>query len=133
VKALKIAGIVLAVYVVIVAAFETAIGWGKPDMDGALTIATRGEDGEWSERVLAGVRMDDRLYVAVNHWPRAWYWRLLADPAVEVTIGDTRAPYTAVPLDGAERDRIAAHYALPLAARALMGFAPRRFVRLDPA
>ena len=82
--------------------------------------------------MLAGVWMDDRLYVSANQWPRFWYYAALERPAVEVTVKGERAPHTAVAVTGEERDRIAVAYPFPLPMKILTGFAPRRFLRLDP-
>jgi pimeloyl-ACP methyl ester carboxylesterase len=72
-------------------------------------------------------------FLAANHWPRAWYRRVLEKPDVQATLaGETRS-YRAVPVTGAEHDRIQEAHAAPLVIRILTGFPPRRFVRLDPA
>lgn len=84
------------------------------------------------DTVVAGVEVDGRLYVAANHWPRAWLGRVLANPAIEVTRAGRRAPFLAVQPEGAELARVQAAYVLPLVARVLTGFPPRVFLRLDP-
>jgi len=70
--------------------------------------------------------------VSANHWPRPWYHRALANPAVEVTEKGERRPFTAVPVTGAELERIQERYPFPLMLKLLTGFAPRKFLRLDP-
>jgi hypothetical protein len=70
--------------------------------------------------------------VAANHWPRAWYRRALANPDVQITIDGEKRDLRAVPVTGAEHDRIATEHAVGLVFRILTGFPPRYFVRLDP-
>jgi len=131
-KALKRIVIVLVIYVGIVAAFESMIGMFQPQNEGTLVLTTYDPDGTMHERVLSRVEGDGKLYVSVNHWPRAWYHRVLANPEVQVTIGEETQNYTAVEVEGAEYDRLAAANVHPAVFRILTGFPPRHFVRLDP-
>jgi hypothetical protein len=71
--------------------------------------------------------------VAANHWPRRWYNEVLENPKVDVTLDGTTQAYVAVPVTGAEFDRVNTEHALPAVVRVLTGFPPRRLVRLDPA
>lgn len=132
-KLLKIAVILLVVYVGIVGAFESLIGFLQPAGATTLVLTTRdAEGGPPSERVLAQLESDGQLFVAANHWPRAWYRRALANPEVEVTQGGERASYRAVPVTAEERERLERERGLGIVFRLLTGFAPRRFLRLDP-
>jgi len=131
-KALKILMIAALAYVGIVAAFESLIGFFQPSTQQTLVITTFAPDGAAHDRVVARLESDGHLYVACNHWPRAWYKRALKNPKVDVTLGDTQGTYTAVPVSGAEHDRVEAANRLPLAFRILTGFPPRYFLRLDP-
>jgi hypothetical protein len=139
-KALKRVALALAIYVGIVVAFEALVGFmgmrqaerGVEAGEQWLVITTTAGDGSAKSTVVAGVESAGQLYVAANHWPRAWYRRALEHPDVEVARGGERAGYRAVPVTGAERDRIAAAYRLPWAIRLLTGFPPRSFLRLDP-
>jgi hypothetical protein len=70
--------------------------------------------------------------VAANHWPRAWYERALANPEVQVTAEGVKTDYRAVPVEGAEHERVEAANRHGVAFRILTGFPPRYFVRLDP-
>ena len=79
-RALKIIGIALAVYVVIVVLFESSLGYFQPEPPGSLTITTTDEDGDTHDRVLTELASDGKVYVAVNHWPRAWYRRVQENP-----------------------------------------------------
>ncbi|MCR9260414.1 MAG: hypothetical protein NXH95_11870 [Pseudomonadaceae bacterium] len=131
-KALKIIGILFLVYVGIVVAFETWLGIAQPYGEGMMIITTTDDNGESTPRVVAKLESDDNLYVAVNHWPRAWYNQILDNPAVTVTIDDVENPYQAVEVSGAEYDQVNAEHSLPLAFRILTGFPPRYLLRLDP-
>jgi hypothetical protein len=131
VKLLKIVVILVLVYVGIVAAFESLIGVLQPAGGETLVITTH-ENGEAYDRVVSRLESEGRLYVAANHWPRAWYERALVNPEVEATIDGEKRPYRAVPVDGAEHDRVNGAHPLPLPFRFLTGFPPRYFLRLDP-
>jgi hypothetical protein len=82
--------------------------------------------------VLSPIEDDGTLFVAANHWPRAWYRRALANPDVSVTrAGETRK-YQAVPVSKQERERLLDDSGFPKFAYLFTGFAPRQFLRLDP-
>lgn len=130
-KALKIAVIVVLVYVGIVVAFESLLGYLQPTSGSTLVITTFAGDGTPHDRVVSRLESDGKLYVAANHWPRAWYERALENPDVQVTLDGERADYRAVPVTGAEHDRVDAENSLPVVFRILTGFPPRYFVRLD--
>jgi hypothetical protein len=131
-KILKIVLIALVVYVGIVVAFESLIGILQPSAEGTLVITTFDPDGTAHERVVSGLESEGTLYLAANHWPRAWYERALANPQVQVTRDGATTDYVAVPLSGAEHARIDQEHALPLVFRFLTGFPPRHLLRLDP-
>ena len=132
-KALKILGILLLVYVLIVVLFESLLGYFQPQAPGTLVITTTGDAGSTHDRVVSGLESDGKLYVAVNHWPRAWYGHVKANPNVQVNrAGETR-DYVAALVTGDERDRVAADNPTGPVFRILTGFPPRHFVRLDPA
>jgi hypothetical protein len=131
-KALKILVIVVLVYVGIVVAFESLIGVLQPTAGSVLVITTLDGDGTPHDRVVSRLESDGRLYVAANHWPRAWYNRALENPEVRVTLDGKTADHRAVPVAGAEHDRVDGEHSLPLVFRLLTGFPPRYLVRLDP-
>jgi hypothetical protein len=131
-KLVKVLAILLLVYVGIVAAFESMIGVLQPDSGQTLVITTFEPDGSARDRVVSRLESEGTIYVAANHWPRAWYRRALSNPAVQATIDGVKRDYTAAPVEGAERERIGAQFALPLGFRILTGFPPRHFLRLDP-
>ncbi len=97
-----------------------------------LVITTTAPDGSSTDRVLGYVESNGQLYVAANHWPRAWYHRALENPRVQVTLNGENAGYLAVPVTGEELDRIRVEYRMPTVVRFLTGFPPRSFLRLDP-
>jgi hypothetical protein len=131
-RALKIASLVLVVYVGIVVAFESLIGVIQPASGSTLVITTFADDGTAHDRVVSRLESDGQLYVAANHWPRAWYKRALANPDVQATLDGEKHDYRAVPVTGAEHDRVNGEHRLPVFFRILTGFPPRYLVRLDP-
>lgn len=131
-KVLKVVAIVLLVYVGIVVLFESLLGYFQPRPGDSIVIATFDEEGEPHERVVSRLESQGDLYVAANHWPRAWYHQALANPEVEVTTDGETKRYQAIPVSGAEHDRVDADNPLPLAFRILTGFPPRYFLRLEP-
>ncbi len=132
-KLLKIAVILALVYVGIVVAFESLIGYFQPADQNSLVITTFDDDGAGHERVVSRLDSGGELYVAANHWPRAWYRQALENPQVEVTRNGESASYLAVPVTDEERARLFDEHALPLVVKFLTGFPPRRFLRLEPA
>jgi hypothetical protein len=131
-KALKVVAILLVVYVGIVTAFESLIGYLQPAGEGTLVLTTFDASGTAHDRVLSKLDVDGQLYVAVNHWPRAWFRRALANPQVEATIAGEKGAYTAVRVEGEEHARVANASPHGPVFKLLTGFPPRYFVRLDP-
>jgi len=131
-KALKIVAIVVLVYVGIVVGFESLIGYFQPMAGSTLVITTSDADGAPHERVVSRLESGGQLYVAANHWPRAWYERALANPEVQVSLDGEKGDYRAVPVTGEEHDRVDGDNRLPVAFRMLTGFPPRYFLRLEP-
>ena len=131
-KALKIVAIAALVYVGIVVAFESVIGYFQPASGSTLVITTFDRDGAPHDRVVSRLESDGRLYVAANHWPRAWYRRALENPEVQASLDGEKRDCAAVPVTGAEHDRVDGEHSLPLVFRILTGFPPRYLVRLDP-
>jgi hypothetical protein len=132
-KLLKIAVIVLVVYAALVAAFEALLGYRQPRTPGSsVVITTFDAQGAAHERVVSRLESDGQLYVAANHWPRAWYRRALRNPAVRISLDGEARDYRAVPVSDPERARLHAEHPHGLVFRILTGFPPRRFLRLDP-
>ncbi len=131
-KAVKLIAVSFLVYVGIVIAFESLIGYFQPAGETTLVITTTAEDGTPNDRVLSRLESNGQLYVAVNHWPRAWYNRALENPNVQVTLDGEKGNYLAVPVTEEEHDRVNGEHSLGMMFRMLTGFPPRYFVRLDP-
>ncbi len=112
----------------------TAVASFQPENIGGETIVmtTTGAGGESHERVLSPIDYDGRLFVAANHRPRAWYDRALENPDVSVTRNGETTDYRAVPVGEDERERLLDQPGFPLVAYVFTGFAPRKFLRLDP-
>ncbi|MDH3645082.1 MAG: nitroreductase family deazaflavin-dependent oxidoreductase, partial [Gammaproteobacteria bacterium] len=104
----------------------------QPAGDTTLVITTLDGDKNANDRVLSRLESDGKLYVAANHWPRAWYNQALANPEVEITLDGEKAGYMAVPVTGVEHEHLDSEYRLGPVVRVLTGFPPRYFVRLDP-
>ena len=120
-------------YVLLVVGFELRMGLGQPQFgDATLVITTTREDGSSHARVLARLQHEDGLYVAVNHWPRAWYRQALANPNVQITLAGETGDYVAVPVSDSEHQMLQERFPLGLRSRFMMGFPPRHFLRLDP-
>lgn len=131
-KIVKILAVLALVYVGIVVAFESLLGYFQPTQASTITVTTFDEAGEPHERVVSRLESDGTLYVAANHWPRAWYRQALENPEVDVTVdGETRA-YRAVPVAAEEHARVDAEHPLPFVFRVLTGFPPRKILRLEP-
>src|SRR5262245_49918432 len=129
-KVAKVLVALVGIYAMAVLVVAGVIGYVQPEGD--LVLTTTDAEGNAVDRSLAAVRVDGRLYVSANQWPRRWYYRALENPRVEVTVNGVRGAYYAVPVEGAELERIEEKYELELVWRVLAGFAPRRFLRLDP-
>lgn len=130
-RAVKILAIALISYAAVVASFESLIGYLQP-MAGDTLVMTTSEGSGSARRVLARLEVDGQLYVAANHWPRAWYRRALANPEVRVEIAGSASERRAIAVSGDEADRVGAEKPLGPIFRALTGYPPRRFLRLDP-
>ena len=75
-------------YVLLVGAFETWLGISQPENNQTITITTTNDAGEKHDRVVSRIYYEGALYVAANHWPRAWWRHTLKNPRVEVTNQD---------------------------------------------
>ena len=121
---------IAVLYVLVVVGFESMLGYTQPENQGTLVITTF-DDGEPYDRVVSRIHIDDELYVAVNHWPRLWYWQLLDEPVVWIRYGDTDDLFRAIPVEGDQAiQRVDDARPLSLQFRILTGFPPRHFVQL---
>ena len=130
--ALKRTALLVLIYIGIIATFESLLGYFQPSGQSTLVITTADEDGTRHDRVLARLQSNGQLYVAVNHWPRAWYGRALENPSVQVAVNGVTGAYMAVPASDEEHDRVNREHSLGVVFRILTGFPPRYFLRLDP-
>ena len=130
--ALKRIALLVLIYIGIIATFESLLGYFQPSGRSTLVITTADEDGTKHDRVLARLESNGQLFVAVNHWPRAWYGRALENPSVQVAVNGVTGAYMAVPVSDEEHDRVNREHSLGLVFRILTGFPPRYFLRLDP-
>ena len=131
-RALRRIALLVLIYIAIIATFESLLGYFQPSGQGSLVITTADEDGTRHDRVLARLQSNDELFVAVNHWPRAWYGRALENPSVQVSVNGVTGNYRAVPASDEEHDRVNREHSLGIVFRILTGFPPRYFLRLDP-
>jgi hypothetical protein len=131
-KAVRIIAILVLVYVGIIVAFESMLGYFQPGGQGTLVITTTDGDGTTNDRVLARLESNGQLYVAANHWPRAWYKQALENPSVQVAVDGQKGAYVAVPVTDEEHDRVNSDNSTGIVFRIVTGFPPRYFVRLDP-
>lgn len=129
---LTVAALTFAGYAGFVALMEVAIWRFQPEMPGQVIISTTDESGRRTSRTLAGFEHKDRLYVSSNHWLRGWYHQALSNPDVEVTIDGQSRPYRATRVGGQEHDELSAAYSMGFALRFICGFAPSRFLLLEP-
>ena len=127
----KIVGIILLIYVAIVVIFESLLGYYQPSPDGTIVITTTNTDGVNADRVLANFSVAGTLYVAANHWPRAWYRQATTNPRMNVSYEGEKIEYRVIPVEGEEHGRVDSEHSLGLVFRILTGFPPRYFVRLD--
>jgi len=132
VRALRRIALLVLIYIAIIATFESLLGYFQPSGQGSLVITTADEDGTRHDRVLARLQSNGELFVAVNHWPRAWYGRALENPSVQVSVNGVTGNYMAVPASDEEHDRVNRENSLGIVFRILTGFPPRYFLRLDP-
>ncbi len=129
---LKTVAFVVLVYAAVVVTFESLIGFLQPAAGTTLVITTFDGGGTPHDRVVSRLVSDGKLYVAANHWPRAWYKRALQNPEVQTTVDGVKSAYRAVPVTGAEHDRVEREHRHGVLFRIVTGFPPRYFVRLDP-
>ncbi len=131
-KALKIVCVLLLSYVGLVVVFESMLGFFQPKNQETFLITTTSADGVSAARVLTRNYSNGKLYAAANHWPRAWYNQALENPQIEVTLDGVTADYVAVPLSDVEHEQVRSENANGVGLHFLFGFAPRKFLRLDP-
>ncbi len=128
----QILSIAVLAYVAFVTLAEALIGFIQPDMDIGGRLTTTDANGTTSDRILALAKIDGHLYVSSNHRLQGWYRQALAEPHVLLEAHGAPSPYEAVSIDGEERERVSDVYRMGIILRFIFGFAPSRFLRLDP-
>ena len=118
-------------YLLLVLVGEAIVWRLQPSMDGGIVLRITTSDGAAIERTVYGHRFEGKLYVSSNHWFRRWYHAALARAEIEISQDGTFRPFTVTAVTGQERARVSASYKMG-ALRIVTGFAPSRFLRLDP-
>ena len=82
-----------------------------------VTLHTRGPDGDHYQTQLWVIEAEGELYLRAHYSGAKWLRRIRHQPEVELSRGDTRAPFLARPLDDPELRRtvnraMAAKYSL---------------------
>lgn len=131
-KPVKILLIAFLAYVGLVITFETLLGIFQPDAGVTLVITTTDSGGNTNDRVLAMLQTDGKIYVAANHWPRAWYNQAVENPMVRAMIDGEEHNFLAVPVSEEEHTLVQQEHDPGIMFRILTGFPKRIFLRLDP-
>jgi hypothetical protein len=137
-RIIKIAAVLIGVYVALGLTLDAAIGFFQPQRGNTAVLRTFDAEGEPRDSVLSLLDDDGMLWVESGHWFRGWYHRVLANSDVELTRGSETKPYRAVPLDTAEAlDRVTRLMGKGQGAgywvgRTMLLWAPIKPVRLDP-
>lgn len=128
-KIAKIIFVLIGIYIGIVVLFESSLGYFQPENSSTLTITTF-DQGQSHTRVVSKVESEGVLYIAANHWPRAWFRQTLANPQIEAMIDGESGRYLAVLMEGEEHERLIVDKYPGLVFRTLTGFPPRYFLKL---
>jgi len=122
----------LSGYIALVLIIEGFIWRLQPPMDRAITLFIKHEQAHPIKRVVYGHLHDGALYVSSNHWFRSWYWAAVQNPDIKVLIDGSSQPHTAIRVEGQEHTRVLNSYSMGFFLRLLCGFAPSKFLRLEP-
>lgn len=122
---------VLLLYIGIVVLFESSLGYFQPEAGNTVVITTTDEQGNSYQRVVSLLRSGGAEYIAVNHWPRAWYRRVRENGQIRKLQDGTETSHRGVIVSGEEHDRVQSDNPTGFVFRLLTGFPPRYFVRLD--
>jgi hypothetical protein len=119
-------------YAALVLLAATLIWRIQPAMDGGVTITVTPDGDTPIQRNLYGFERDGTLFVSSNHWFRQWYNAALENPDVDVTLDGVTRPFTAEAVQGEEHERLSREYNMGFVLRLICGFAPSKFLRLEP-
>ncbi len=128
---LEVLASIIIGYFLLLLLLEAVIWKAQPSMDSGVTLFIN-QGGTVFARKLYGFDYHNKLYVSSNHWFRQWYYAILEEPQIAVEHAGAIKPVTAVPIDGEELSEVAREYKMGVVLRLMCGFAPRRFLRLDP-
>ena len=132
-KVIKIALVLIVIYAGVVTLFESLLGYFQPENQATLIITTFDPvSGEAHDRVISRIEQEGALFVAVNHWPRQWYHRLLENDQVRVKYDGVDGAFIATKVSESEAVMLNQVRPLGLGFRILTGFPPRYFVALTP-
>ncbi|MCH2173724.1 hypothetical protein MK489_23345 [Myxococcota bacterium] len=129
---MKIVGIAFLSYVALVVVLESMLALVQPEFGDNIVITTTDSNGVASNRVLGRDFSGGHLYASANHWPRAWYNAALENPQVRVTMDGATADYLAIAIGEEEHARVSRDIGNGTGFKIMVGFAPQRFLRLDP-
>ena len=103
-KALKILGIAIGVYIVLGIVIDSAIGYFQPQSEATIVLRTwSASDSQEPKDTVLAIRNDSgQLWVESGHWGRGWYYRALEHPEVAIVNGEALMHYTAVPVNTPE-------------------------------
>jgi len=118
-------------YVGLVIIFETFLGVMQPRGGDIMVITSLDANGKPKERVVSRLEQGSEIFVAVNHWPRAWARRIRLNPTVQITHNESTRKYSAVVLEEEEHVQASLDFPVPLLFRVLTGFPPRYFFRFE--
>lgn len=130
-KLIKPLLIVLLLYVGIVVLFESSLGFFQPEAGNTIVITTFDDQGGAHQRVVSLLESGGTEYVAVNHWPRAWYRRVRDNGQIRKLQDGVETSHRGVIVSGDEYDRVQRDNPTGFVFRLLTGFPPRYFIRLD--
>ncbi len=129
---LFVIGFVFLGYVAFILAAELLIWRLQPSMEGGVTISVTAGDGARLTRNLYGFDFDGKLYISSNHWFRRWYHLAVKQGEIDVTRDGVTAPHRTVVVTGEEKRRLSRAYRMGIVLRSICGFAPSKFLRLEP-
>jgi hypothetical protein len=132
-RASKLLLIMLALYVLLVVLFESLLGFYQPQQSNTMVITTFEDDLQANDRVVERLEIEGEIFVAVNHWPRAWARRLRNNPDIQMSHKGVTGNFSAVVLSGTEHEQGKVDFSVPFLFKFITGFPPRFFVRLDPS
>ena len=118
-------------YLGLVFVFETFLGIMQPRSGDTMVITSFDASGKARKRVVSRLEQGGQIFVAVNHWPRAWARRIQLNPNVQITYSEITSNYNAVVLKGEDHLQASSNFAVPLLFRFLTGFPPRYFFRFE--